>query len=87
METFIQSYCTIQHSTVVVDGKPVFKTDGTDFAGFSKKAYQHFDINYPKFYKMDNLSKLAFLGAELLLKNEVGTDRENNIGLVFSYRL
>ncbi len=33
---------------------------------------------------MDNLSKLAFLGAELLLKNEIDSTKENNIALVFA---
>jgi hypothetical protein len=56
----------------------------TSFSDFSKKAYQHFEIIYPKFFKMDNLSKLAFLGAELLLKNEIDNSKENNIALVFA---
>jgi hypothetical protein len=46
----------------------LFKAQAADFAEFSKKAYHHLGLSYPKFFKMDNLSKLAFLGAELLLK-------------------
>ena len=34
---------------------------------FLLSAYQHFGFQYPKFYKMDHLSKLAWLSAELLL--------------------
>ena len=33
---------------------------------------------------MDNLSKLAFLAADLLLKNEVNEGEENNIALLFA---
>jgi hypothetical protein len=33
--------------------------------------YRHYNIDYPKFSKMDNLCKLAFLSAEILLQ---GTD-------------
>ena len=33
---------------------------------------------------MDNLSKLAFLTAELLLKSEISEEQENNIALVFA---
>jgi hypothetical protein len=36
---------------------------------FLVEVYRHFDINYPKFYKMDNLCKLGFLTSELLLRN------------------
>lgn len=31
--------------------------------------YRHFQLEYPKFHKMDNLSKLGWLTAELLLKD------------------
>jgi hypothetical protein len=55
----------------------------TVFADFSKKAYQDLEISYPKFFKMDNLSKLAFLGAELLLKSE-SESVENNTALIFA---
>jgi len=33
-----------------------------------KLIYNELEINYPKFYKMDNLSKLGFLGVEMLKK-------------------
>lgn len=83
-KTYIQSFCTIQNNEIVLDGKSVFKLDSALFSEFSKKAYQDFNINYPKFFKMDNLSKLAFLGAELLLKNNLDTALENNIALLFA---
>lgn len=37
-------------------------------ADFLLSVYQHFDLQYPRFYKMDNLSKLGWLASELLLK-------------------
>jgi hypothetical protein len=36
-----------------------------------RSVYRHYNIDYPKFFKMDNLCKLAFLSAEILLR---GTD-------------
>jgi len=33
-----------------------------------EKIYEHLNLSYPKFYKMDNLSKLGFLASEVLLK-------------------
>jgi hypothetical protein len=83
-KTRIQSFCKIQNNEIILDGNPVFKMEPTSFSDFSKKAYQHFEIIYPKFFKMDNLSKLAFLGAELLLKDEIDNSKENNIALVFA---
>ena len=74
----------IQNNEVILDGETILKIEPTSFSDFSKKAYQNFDINYPKFFKMDGLSKLAFLGSELLLKKEIGETKENNIALVFS---
>ena len=83
-KTYIQSFCTIQSNQILLNGEVVFSTEPTAFADFSKKAYQHFEMNYAKFFKMDSLSKLAFLGAELLLKTESDTSRENNTALVFA---
>ena len=83
-KTYIEAFCTIQNSEITLNGETIFKSDSDLFADFSKKAYQHFDINYPKFFKMDNLSKLAFLAAELLLKNEIDNTKVNDIALVFA---
>jgi hypothetical protein len=83
-KTYIKSFCTIQNNEISLNGKTVFVTESTVFSDFSKKAYQHLEMNYPKFFKMDNLSKLAFLGAELLLKMEEDSTIENNTALVFA---
>jgi hypothetical protein len=83
-KTYIQSFCKIQNNEIILGGVSIFKLETNSFSEFSKKAYQDFDINYPKFFKMDNLSKLAFLGAELLLKNEGNVEKENNTALLFA---
>jgi hypothetical protein len=83
-KTYIKSFCTIQKNEVSLNGEVVFSTEPTVFSDFSKKTYQHLEMNYPKFFKMDNLSKLAFLGAELLLQTESDTSKENNTALVFA---
>jgi len=77
----IQSLCTIQNNSIVRDGKTIFDIKAVDFADFSKKAYQHLGISYPKFFKMDNLSKLAFLAAEIILKDET---QGSNIALLLA---
>ena len=83
-KTYIQSYITIQNNEIVLNGASVFKTEPTDFADFSKQALRNFEIQYPKFFKMDALSKLAFLGSELLLSPIISAEEENNIALVLA---
>jgi hypothetical protein len=83
-KNYIHSFCSIQNNQIVLNGVVIFETETQDFNSFSKKAYQHFDINYAKFFKMDNLSKLAFLGSEILLKPVINPSEENNIALLFA---
>lgn len=83
-KTHIQSYITIQNNEIVLNGTSIFKIEPTDFGDFSKQAYRNFDIQYPKFFKMDALSKLAFLGSELLLSPITSAEQENNMALVLA---
>lgn len=83
-QNYIQSFCTIENNRVVINGDLVFESEASSFADFSKKAYQHFEMGYPKFFKMDALSKLAFLTSELLLNPVIAPQGENNIALVFA---
>jgi 3-oxoacyl-(acyl-carrier-protein) synthase len=63
----ISGYTIIRNNTIFVDGKKVFsKHDSLE--NFLVAAYEHFTIDYPKFYKMDRLSKAGFLAAELLFR-------------------
>jgi hypothetical protein len=83
-KTYIHDYCTIENNEIVLNGTTVFKTEPTSFGDFSKQAYRNSDMQYPKFFKMDALSKLAFLGAELLLSPIISPETENNIALVLA---
>lgn len=49
-------------------------------------AYRHFEFQYPKFHKMDNLGKLGWLANEVLLRDSFDKDRykPEDVGLVFS---
>ncbi|MFK5878046.1 MAG: 3-oxoacyl-ACP synthase [Flavobacteriaceae bacterium] len=78
---YIQSYCHIKNNIVSLNGEVVFRDSTEDIKSFLKAVYKTFGIKYPKFFKMDSLSKLAFLGAELLLKDEY---KSTNTALVFS---
>ena len=49
--------------------KTIESNMGLSFSKYAKEVYKSYGIKYPKYYKMDNLSKLAFLSSEILLKN------------------
>lgn len=80
----ITRYCSIQPPVLLLNGSIVFSQEKTDPADFLKSAYRGLNIQYPKFFKMDNLSKLAFLSAEILLKDTNLTARypSEEIGLI-----
>lgn len=71
--SFIASYCRVNKGSVKVNGKDIFSGNG-NIASFAAALYAHLKIDYPKFYKMDNLSKYGFLAAELVLANSKTTD-------------
>jgi len=64
----------------------LFENKDAELSGFLLSAYQHFQLNYPKFYKMDNLGKLGWLAAEILLKDSSNKDnyRPEDIGVVLA---
>lgn len=79
---YIQDYIHISNNQIIINNNPVFTSDSDNFSKFSKEVYTTLQINYPKFFKMDNLSKLAFLGADILLKKHNLT--HTNTALIFA---
>ena len=83
---YISSYCHIVLNKCFINGKQthLFNSDSLD--DFTKELYKFLEIEYPKFYKMDRLSKTAFLGVELLKKSatEIAHYGDNEIALLFS---
>ncbi|MDR3716943.1 MAG: hypothetical protein P4L51_29385 [Puia sp.] len=65
----ITASCIIADHAVRKNGKLVFEDRHADLPGFLLSVYQHFGLNYPRFFKMDNLSKLGWLAVEILLKD------------------
>lgn len=80
---YIRSFCKIENNTIVLNGEVVFEEDLVDYKSFMKGAYKKFGVKYPKFFKMDNLSKLAFMASELALKEVTEAEKEK-VGLVFA---
>lgn len=49
--------------------------------------YRHLGLSYPKFFKMDELSRLAFLGSEMvLIRSEMERFADNEVALLFANR-
>jgi hypothetical protein len=85
-EKYITASCIINNHIVYKNGLPVFKENKLELPELLVAVYRHFELQYPKFHKMDNLSKLGWLANEILLKD--GFDKEKykpeDIGIVLS---
>lgn len=69
MKIAIEHYSLMYDNALFVDGQLVFSGDaGMEFPELASAMYKSFGLGYPKFYKMDNLSKLGFLATEILIK-------------------
>src|SRR5579863_923301 len=64
---YITASCVIRNHRIYLDGGLVWEQPPDSLADFLPACYQYFEFQYPKFYKMDQLSKLGWLAAELLL--------------------
>lgn len=80
MET--KAFCRIENNKIVTEDGEIFTGNAASFAEFAKEIYQFLKLDYPKFHKMDALSKLAFLAAEIVLQ----TKNHKNTALLFANR-
>lgn len=81
----INSFCIIRNNKVITgDGQLLF--ENLPFSEIITKVYHHLSINYPKFYKMDNLSKLGFISSEILLAGKNIHDKylPEEVGLILA---
>lgn len=80
----ISKYCKIINNKIFVNGEKVFESECIlTFSEFIKEAYKNKAMVYPKFFKMDNLSKLGIIATEFLtdeLKSENVSGEE--IGII-----
>jgi hypothetical protein len=85
-EKYISASCVINNGIVYKNDAIVFENLNSVSSDFLVAAYKHFEIKYPKFYKMDNLSKLGWLATEILLKDSFAADRykPEDVAVVFS---
>jgi hypothetical protein len=74
MNITVAHHCRIRKNSIYRDGQLMYLAGQEPFNQFSETAYRHFNISYPKFHKMDSLSKLGLLAADTLLDNN-GLDK------------
>jgi hypothetical protein len=71
MELVITRYIKFQDHQVWLNGIVEYVSEAESVAKLTRSLYRDYNMDYPRFFKMDNLSKLGFLSAEILLQ---GTD-------------
>jgi hypothetical protein len=86
MDRFITSYCHLSANRVTLNGRIIYYQENIiKFADFVKSVFRQEHIVYPKFFKMDAVSKLGFLAAELVLKEKtIEGYRTGAVGVVLS---
>ena len=71
MSTYILSHTKIKNNCLWHNGKLITQSSKTDsYISFLEESYKSLNLSYPKFFKMDTLSKLGVLCAEQILVNE-----------------
>lgn len=82
----ISKYAIIRDARIITDVGTFVIPDGDDDGKKLKQIYKLLEVDYPKFYKMDRLSKLAFLTAEFLFKESKVLEKyaPHQVALIFS---
>ena len=82
----ITASCVVENGAVYRNGALIYTASFPAPADFLPEVYRHFDWQYPKFYKMDPLSRLGWITTELLLGPgwDTTTYRPEDLAIVLS---
>lgn len=85
---YITGSCIIRHHQVFLNGECIWEAgQELELPDFLRAGYDRFSGQYPKFHKMDALSKLGWLAAEVLLKDTaIKQLSPEQVGMVLSNR-
>ena len=85
--SFISAHCYIKNDSIRSNGI-VLHAGENGINDLIKAAYKKLNLDYPKFYKMDMLSKTAFIAVEILKAQcpEISNYQGDEIALLFSNR-
>ncbi|WP_300437658.1 hypothetical protein [Christiangramia sp.] len=79
---YIKNSVVIRDSKIFRNEELLLKTnEGLSLSSFLKAIYKEQNLKYPKFFKMDSLSKLGYLGVEILSKGNIA---DKQTALVFA---
>ena len=84
--SYISAYCHISNNGFYINGNLITSFASTGVKEIILNLYSALNIKYSKFHKMDDLSKLGFIGTELIKNTipEIDNFGENDIALLFS---
>ena len=81
----VRSFASIKNEKIQLNDELVFESKDVSFDHLMDDVYRKTEMAYPKFHKMDQLSKLGFMTSEFLLKNqEIDKFDSDKIGIVLS---
>ena len=89
MELSISAHSKVNAQGVYKNGQLIYQNEQQEpFAVYAKEAYRSLNPGYAKFFKMDELCKLAFLASEVLLSDQNMESREEgaDIALILGNR-
>lgn len=72
-----------QNNTIWLHGAIFLELEGEDALSWATDAYKKLGLSYIKFFKMDIVSKVGFLAAEILLKEITLTEQERTTTSVY----
>lgn len=77
----------VRGGLIVKDGSVIYRSP-EEGSAFIKAAYEGLEMDYPRFYKMDLLSKTGTVAVDVLLKDHTGFEacRPEEAGMVLSNR-
>ena len=75
----ISKYSVVAKYKATLNGETIFSQDNSErYQDFLIALYRNLKIQYPKFFKMDMLSKLGFLSTEICMPIKFNDEIENN---------
>ena len=82
----INKYCHIKNNSIYVDDKLLYADKkAVGLRSFAKSVYRYLKPSYNKFFKMDEISKLGFLAAEVLLSDiDLSSYNEEDVAIILS---
>ncbi|GEQ85234.1 hypothetical protein ULMS_07420 [Patiriisocius marinistellae] len=80
----IKAFAYFKDGKISLNGSVLYSSSETELPEILKDIYKKLETDYRKFFKMDVLSKVAFLTADMLLKSQNLASEENDIAVILS---